>query len=59
VFSMGMTLLMFSIYIGEVQITPNYYPAFLKCTKTVFAFFAVICLVGVFASLARGKPQRK
>jgi EmrB/QacA subfamily drug resistance transporter len=59
VFSMGMTLLMFSIYIGEVQITPKYYPVFLKCTKTAFAFFAVICLVGVFTSLARGKPQRE
>ena len=59
VFSMGVTLLMFSIYIGEVQITPKYYPVFLKCTKTAFAFFAVICLVGVFASLARGKPQRE
>jgi EmrB/QacA subfamily drug resistance transporter len=59
VFSMGMTVLMFSIYIGEVQITPEYYPIFLKCTKTVFAFFAVICLVGVFTSLARGKPQQE
>jgi EmrB/QacA subfamily drug resistance transporter len=59
VFSMGITLLLFSIYIGEVQITPKYYPVFLKCTKTAFAFFAVICLVGVFTSLARGKPQRE
>jgi EmrB/QacA subfamily drug resistance transporter len=59
VFSMGMTLLMFSIYMGGVQITPKYYPVFLKCTKTAFAFFAAICLVGVFTSLARGKAQQE
>lgn len=55
VFSMGITLLLFSIYIGEVQITPEYYPIFLKCLKLAFTFFAVLCLGGVFASLVRAK----
>jgi EmrB/QacA subfamily drug resistance transporter len=54
VFSMGIALLIFSIYIGKVQITSEYYPVFLRCTKLAFAFFVVVCLGGVFASLARG-----
>ena len=55
VFSMGITVLIFSIYIGEVQITPEYYPLFLKSMKLAFTFFAVLCLGGILASLARGK----
>jgi hypothetical protein len=55
VFSMGITLLIFSIYIGEVQITSEYFPVFLRCVKLAFTFFAVLCFGGIFASLARGK----
>ncbi len=55
VFSMGITVLIFSIYIGEVQITPEYYPLFLKSIKLAFTFFAVLCFGGILASLARGK----
>jgi EmrB/QacA subfamily drug resistance transporter len=57
-FSMGIALLLFSIYIGKVQITPETYPLFLRCTKLAFAFFAVLCFGGVFASLARGNIRR-
>jgi MFS family permease len=57
VFSMGITLLLFSIYIGKVQITPESYPALLKCVTTAFTFFGVLCLGGIFASLARGKVR--
>jgi len=53
-FSMGIAVLLFSIYIGKVQITPETYPLFLRCTKLAFTFFAVLCFGGVFASLARG-----
>jgi EmrB/QacA subfamily drug resistance transporter len=53
-FSMGIALMLFSIYIGKVQITPETYPLFLRCTKLAFTFFAVLCFGGIFASLARG-----
>jgi len=56
-FSMGITVLIFSIYIGQVQITPEYYPAFMRCQKLGFTFFAVLCFGGLFASLARGKVR--
>jgi EmrB/QacA subfamily drug resistance transporter len=57
VFSTGTALLVFSIYIGKAQITSEYYPLFLTCMKLTFAFFGVLCLGGVFASLASGKVR--
>ena len=57
VFSMGLAMLMFALYIGRVQITPEYYPLFQESTKTSFIIFAVLCFGGIFASLARGKVR--
>jgi EmrB/QacA subfamily drug resistance transporter len=53
--SMGIATLLFALYIGRVEITPNYYALFLVSIKTAFAVFAALCTVGIFASLARGK----
>ncbi len=55
--SMGIAMLIFAIYIGRVQITPEYYSLFLSSAKTAFTVFAVLCFVGIFASLARGKVR--
>ncbi len=57
VFSMGITMLLFSIYIGNVQITPGSYPLFLKCMRLTFIVSAALCTGGIAASLARG-PAR-
>jgi EmrB/QacA subfamily drug resistance transporter len=57
-FSMGIALLIFSIYLGKVQITSETYPVFLRCIKLTLAFFTVLCFGGVFASLARGNIRR-
>ncbi|RPJ11097.1 MAG: MFS transporter, partial [Deltaproteobacteria bacterium] len=54
-FSMGMVMIIFSMVIGRVQITPEYYPPFLKSAKIVFIISAFLCSGGIFASLARGK----
>jgi EmrB/QacA subfamily drug resistance transporter len=56
-FSMGMTLLLFAVYIGPVQITSENYPLFLKCVKTAFTISAILCFAGIFASIARGKTH--
>ncbi len=58
-FSLGIAMLLLALYIGRVQITPEYYLALLKSTKTAFAIFAVLCFGGIFASLARGKAKRE
>jgi EmrB/QacA subfamily drug resistance transporter len=56
-FNMGMVMLIFGIYIGRVQITPPYYPAFISSVNMVFIISAVLCFGGIFASLARGKVR--
>jgi MFS family permease len=52
---MGITTLLFALFIGRVQITPAAYGEFLTSMKTAFAIFASLCVGGIFASLARGK----
>ena len=54
--SLGIAMLIFALYhLGRVQITPQYYPLLLSSMQTAFIVFAVLCVGGVFASLARGK----
>lgn len=57
VLSMGIAVLIFATYIGRVQITPEYYPLFLKSAKVAFIIFSVLCFFGTFASLLRGKVR--
>ena len=51
--SMGIALLIFSVYIGNVQIVPSNYPALLTSIQTVFLLCTILCFIGIFASLAR------
>ncbi len=53
--SFGIVTLLFTIYIGKVKITPEYYPKFLESSHTAFIIFAILCALGTFASMARGK----
>jgi len=53
--SMGITILVFAVRIGRVEITPEYYSAFLETMRFVFLVFSTLCFGGIFASLARGK----
>jgi EmrB/QacA subfamily drug resistance transporter len=55
--SLGIVILLFALYMGRVQITPEYYPAFLQSTRTAFIICAALCFGGIFASLARGKTR--
>jgi EmrB/QacA subfamily drug resistance transporter len=57
VFSMGVAMLMFALYIGSVHITPDKYPAFQESMRVSFIIFAILCFAGIFASLARGKVR--
>lgn len=54
-FSMAVTMLIFALLIGRVQITPEHFPAFLKSMKIAFSCFTCLCFFGIFASLSRGK----
>ncbi len=57
--SMGIAMLLFAVYIGRVEITPEYYDEFLTSARVAFGVFAALCFIGVFASLARGKVRRE
>jgi EmrB/QacA subfamily drug resistance transporter len=54
-FGMGIMMLLFSLYMGTAQITPEFYPAFVESISTGFIVFAGICFCCIFVSTARGK----
>ena len=53
--SLGLATLMIHLFIGETHIIPSNHAAFVTSIDILFAIFAVLCFIGVFASLARGK----
>ncbi len=55
--SMGITTMIFSIFIGRVKITDAYHREFLTSIEIAFVISVALCLVGIFASLARGDIQ--
>lgn len=57
--SMGIATVLFALFIGRVQITPEYHPALMRSIKTAFAVFALLCLGGVFASMVRGNLRKE
>jgi EmrB/QacA subfamily drug resistance transporter len=55
--SMGVVMMLFSFTIGRVEITPEYYPQFIRSLQYAFVLFTILCLFGIIASLKRGKRQ--
>jgi EmrB/QacA subfamily drug resistance transporter len=56
--SMSFVMMVFSLYLGEVEITPQYYPQFLSSVRMAFIVFSFLCILGIYASLARGKLRK-
>jgi len=53
--SLGLTMMIISVVMGNVRIVPENYPLFLKSLRLSFAVFAGLNFLGIFASLARKK----
>jgi EmrB/QacA subfamily drug resistance transporter len=53
--SMGIATMIFGMELGKVKITPDYFPQFIQSIHILFIIFTILCTIGVFASLARGK----
>lgn len=53
--SMGITVLIMAVVMGNVRIEAGSIPLFLRSTRIAFSVFGALCVAGVFASLARGK----
>ena len=54
-FSMGITMLIFAVILGNHPISAANHHLFLKSTKLIFSILSILCCAGIFASLARGK----
>jgi EmrB/QacA subfamily drug resistance transporter len=55
--SMGVAMMLFALLIGRVEITPEYYQQFVASLHYAFVLFTVLCVIGIAASLKRGKRQ--
>jgi MFS family permease len=55
--SMGIATLVIAIIVGPVEITPQYYQPFLRSVNISFFIFTGLCLMGIFASMARGRMR--
>lgn len=52
-FSMGITLFLFTIYIGQAEIGPSEAAALVSAQQVAFWIYALLCIVGVLISLVR------
>jgi EmrB/QacA subfamily drug resistance transporter len=53
--SMGIAMMLISLYIGKQTINPATYPGLISAMRTGFVIFSVLSLFGILASLARNE----
>jgi MFS family permease len=56
--SMGITMILFSLYIGDAEITPAYYPQFLTSVRVGFIIFTVLGIGGLVAQLVARRARK-
>jgi EmrB/QacA subfamily drug resistance transporter len=57
VLGMAVAMLMFALYIGGAEITPEHHLLFQDSMKMTFIILAILSFGGIFVSLARGKVR--
>ena len=57
-FSMGIVIIIFSLFIGSAKINSENQEAFLLSAKYAFILFSFLSVLGIFASLSRGKIHK-
>jgi len=57
--SMGIATLILQLFIGNSPITVQYAAEFMTSMRTTFVVFVILCIVGLFSSLARGKSDQE
>jgi MFS family permease len=57
-FSMGIVMLLFAVTMGPIHIRPETEWLFLRTVRVAFLLFALLCVAGVPASLARGNVRQ-
>lgn len=56
--SIAIVMMIFSIVIGRVEVTPDVYPQFLASVQIAFLVLGILNVFGIFASYARGKIRK-
>ena len=56
-FSMGLVMLILSVFIGREPVTPQNSHYFMQSVRVAFWLFFILCFLGIFASYARGKVR--
>lgn len=57
--SMGITMMMIALFVGKTQITVENHLLFMKCLRYTFGIFMVLCMIGVYTSMARNEKSIK
>jgi EmrB/QacA subfamily drug resistance transporter len=57
--SMGITMILFSLYLGQAEITEVYYPQFLTSVRVGFIVFSVLGFGGVIAQMVARRPKKE
>jgi len=55
ILSMAIATLMFALFIGRSQITPDLLPAFVQSVRMALGVFCALCVCGIYFSLSRGR----
>jgi MFS family permease len=53
--SMAIATVVLALYIGERPIEPELFPLFVRSFEAILSILTVLCVVGVFFSMARGR----
>jgi len=57
--SMGIAMMLISLYIGKQKISPETFPGLIAAMRTGFVVFSILSVIGIFASLARHESAVK
>ncbi|HBE40791.1 MAG TPA: MFS transporter [Bacteroidales bacterium] len=53
--SMGIAMMLLALYLGQQAINPASYPKLMAGMRSGFIIFSILCIFGIFASLARNR----
>ena len=56
--SMGIATLILQLFVGNESISDANAAGFMSSMRSTFVVFVVLCILGIFSSLARGKSQK-
>jgi EmrB/QacA subfamily drug resistance transporter len=58
-FSMGVATIVFAVFLGKAKIENSNLHLLTASTRTAFLVMGILCILGIFASLVRGRLGRK